>query len=240
MHGVVIAIGAYWLVVVDVDGTLLGDEDGWSRLGLALEANPHILMVPNSSRPLASLQKSWAQQTSSIRFPAEVGALGTEISIGGQDVGWSDRFRSFNRTPIDRVMTAMGYQTNGDEFQTPLKASYSVPRQGWASATAALESNSPVEIVTSGDFDFDVIPLGAGKAAPVTYLADHFQVDPGRVVAAGDSMNDLAMLAASPNRIVVANAEPTLLDSTRGSALHTTRTHADGVIEGLQALGLLT
>jgi hydroxymethylpyrimidine pyrophosphatase-like HAD family hydrolase len=52
-------------------------------------------------------------------------------------------------------------------------------------------------------------------------------------------MNDLTMLTAAPHRIVVANAEPALIRSTRGSAFHSTRTHARGVAEGLQALGLL-
>jgi len=237
---VVIAIGANWLVVADVDGTLLGDEDGWSRLRKTLDANPHILLVPNSSRPLASLKKSWQEQEGSLWFPAQIGALGTEVTVGDQDVGWSDRFRWFDRAPIDKAMTAMGYQKNGDEYQTPFKASYAVPRERWASARAAVERISPVGIVTSGDSDFDVIPEYAGKAAPIEFLSDHFGVAPDHVVAVGDSMNDLSMLAAAPHRIVVANAEPALIASTSGSAFHSTRTHAGGVIEGLQALGLLT
>lgn len=236
----VIAIGGKWLVVADVDGTLLGDEDAWSGLTAVLAANPHVAIVPNSSRPLASLHRSWQELDGSFQFPAQVGALGTEVSIGDEDVGWSDRFRWFDRNPVDRAMASMGYETNGEEFQTPLKASFAVPSEQWERAAAALKRDLLVEIVTSGTSDFDVIPEEAGKAAPIAYLADQFAISLDRVVAVGDSMNDLTMLMAAPHRIVVANAESALIRSTRGSAFHSTRTHARGVAEGLRALGLLT
>ena len=235
-----IAIGVKWLVVADVDGTLLGDEDAWSGLQAVLAANPHIVVVPNSSRPLASLHRSWEALDGSFRFSAQVGALGTEVSIGGEDVGWSDRFRRFDRSPVDRAMASMGYETNGDEFQTPLKASFAVPREQWEWVEASLKRDMRVEVVTSGTSDFDVIPEQAGKAAPIGYLADHFAISSDHIVAVGDSMNDLEMLAAAPHRIVVANAESALIRSTRGAAFHSTRNHARGVAEGLQALGLLT
>lgn len=234
-----IDISPKWLVVADVDGTLLGDADGWSGLRAVLNANPHIVMVPNSSRPLASLHTSWEELDVGFPFPAQVGALGTEVSIGGEDVGWSNRFIGFDRAPVDRTMTGMGYKTNGDEFQTPLKASFEVPRQEWAWVTAALQRRMHLGIVTSGDSDFDVIPSDAGKAAPMGYLADHFGVDPDHIVAAGDSMNDFTMLAAAAHRIVVANAEPALIRSARGSAFLSTHPHARGVAEGLDAFGLL-
>jgi hypothetical protein len=236
---VVIDISPRWLVVADVDGTLLGDADGWSGLITVLSSNPHIVMVPNSSRPLASLDSSWEQVDVGFEFPAQVGALGTEVRIGGQDAGWSDRFTGFDRAAVDRTMTGMGYKTNGDEFQTPLKASFEVPRQDWGLVTATLRSLMPVGIVTSGDADFDVIPSEAGKAAPLGYLADHFGIAPENIVAAGDSMNDLTMLAAAAHGIVVANAEPALIRAARGSAFLSKHTYARGVADGLKALGVL-
>ena len=235
----VIDIGPNWLVVADVDGTLLGDADGWSGLEAVLSENPHIYMVPNSSRPLASLNSSWVQLDAGFQFPAQVGALGTEVSIGGQDVGWSDRFAGFDRAPVDRTMGSLGYKTNGDEFQTLLKASFEVPRQDWGWVTAALQRHMQLGIVTSGDSDFDVIPSEAGKSAPMSFLADHFEVAPDHIVAAGDSMNDLTMLAAAAHQIVVANAEAALIRAVTGSAFLSTHSYARGVAEGLDAFGLL-
>jgi hydroxymethylpyrimidine pyrophosphatase-like HAD family hydrolase len=97
-----------------------------------------------------------------------------------------------------------------------------------------------VGVVTSGDSDFDLIPIDAGKAAPMDYLADHFGIASDHIVAAGDSMNDFTMLAAAAHRIVVANAEPALIRSTGGSAFLSTHGYARGVAEGLDALGVLT
>jgi hydroxymethylpyrimidine pyrophosphatase-like HAD family hydrolase len=236
---VVIDISPNWLVVADVDGTLLGDVDGWSGLEAVLRENPHIYMVPNSSRPLVSLNSSWEQLNVGFPFPAQVGALGTEVTIAGQDVGWSDRFAGFDRATVDRTMGSMGYKTNGDEFQTPLKASFEVPRPDWEWVTAALQRQMQVGIVTSGASDFDVIPTEAGKAAPISYLADHFEIARDHIVAAGDSMNDLTMLAAAAQGIVVANAEPALIRAATGSAFLSTHLYARGVAEGLDALGLL-
>lgn len=236
----VIDISPKWLVVADVDGTLLGDADGWSELEAVLRSSPHIVLVPNSSRPLASLDSSWEQLDVGFQFPATVGALGTEVRIGGRDVGWSDRFTGFDRAPVDRSMTGMGYKTNGDEFQTPLKASFEVPRQDWGWVAATLRRQMPVGIVTSGDSDFDVIPSEAGKAAPMGYLAGHFGIASDHIVAAGDSMNDLTMLAAAAHAIVVANAEPALIRAVRGSAFLSNHAYGRGVVDGLDALGLLT
>lgn len=235
----VIDISPKWLVVADVDGTLLGDTEGWSGLVAVLSSNPHIVLVPNSSRPLASLDFSWELLEVGFPFPAQIGALGTEVTIGGRDAGWSRRFADFDRAPVDRAMTSMGYKTNGDEFQTPLKASFEVPSQDWGLVTATLRRHMPVGIVTSGDADFDVIPRQAGKAAPMGFIADHFGIAPKHVVAAGDSMNDHAMLAAAEYGIVVANAEPALIRATRGAAFLSNHSHARGVAEGLTEFGLL-
>ena len=225
------------MVVADVDGTLLGDDDELDHLLKAL-AERSIILVPNSSRPLASLNRSW-DLAGRDGFPAQVGALGTEVEIGGVITDWSACFGSFDRQPIDLVLAGMGYQTNGDEFQTNLKASYSIPRDQWDAARMAIEEVVPVQVITSGATDFDVIPVGAGKPAPLQHLARSLGVDPKRMVGAGDSMNDLSLLMAAPHRIVVGNADPDLVEHTRGHAIHSRALYAGGVREGLAKLGVL-
>jgi hydroxymethylpyrimidine pyrophosphatase-like HAD family hydrolase len=133
----------------------------------------------------------------------------------------------------------MGFETNGDEFQTPLKASYTVPRERWVDAAAAVSEVAPVQIVTSGEQDFDIIPIGAGKAAPLPYLTEMLAVAPERVVAAGDSMNDLTMLMAVTKRIVVGNADQALIDAIGGRAFLSRGHFAAGVKEGIRALGVI-
>lgn len=223
------------MLVTDVDGTLTGDEDALKQL-MEEAGRRGIAVVPDSSRPLHSLRRTWSELGIS-GFPAQVGALGTEVEIDGRVVEWSDRFRGFDRETVDRLLSELGFHTNGDEFQTRFKASYTVPRHMWESVSGEVRKLSDVEIVRSGNDDFDVVPSGAGKQAPLALLTAQLEVLPERVVAAGDSMNDFPLLMAAPHRIVVANADAELRAATVGNAYHAHRPHAAGIREGLEALG---
>lgn len=227
-----------WMLVADVDGTLLGDSRELRALLAKLDASG-VVVVPNSSRPLASLAASWAALGLGT-WAAQVGALGTEVEIGGSLTSWGAAFSDFNRRDVDDVIGALGYVDNGDEFQTRLKASYRVPRQAWPAVSEAVLSVVDAQIVTSGDYDLDVIPAKAGKASPLAYLCDQLGVDWDRVVAAGDSMNDLQLLKAATEAIVVGNADPELVDSMEGRATVARAHFAAGVMEGLGMLGVLT
>lgn len=226
------------MVVTDVDGTLLGSYGDFADLHSCLALWQEVVLVPNSSRPIASLLRSW-RQARIDPFPTQVGALGTEVEVNGKRTGWSKRFAAFDRSPFDAVLTGMGFQTNGDEFQTALKASYTVPRERWVDAIAAVSEVAPVQVVTSGEHDFDMIPIEAGKAAPLPFLAEELEVAPERVVAAGNSMNDLTMLMAAAKRIVVGNADQALIDAIGGRAYYSRGHFAAGVKEGIRALGVV-
>ena len=223
------------MLVADVDGTLTGDEAALKHLMEEAERRG-IAVVPDSSRPLHSLRRTWSELGIS-GFPAQVGALGTEVEIDGRVVEWSERFRGFDRDTFDRLLSEWGFHTNGDEFQTRFKASYTVPRHLWEAVSAEVRKRADVEIVCSGTDDFDIIPPEAGKQAPLALLTAQLEVLPERVVAAGDSMNDFPLLMAAPHRIVVANADAELSALTAGNAYRAHRPHAAGIREGLEALG---
>jgi hydroxymethylpyrimidine pyrophosphatase-like HAD family hydrolase len=227
------------MIVTDVDGTLLGDTRECAQLLEALAGRPELILVPNSSRPLASLARSW-QQLGTGSFLAQVGALGTEVQLEGATTNWGDRFDGFDRYAIDLVLAGLGFNTNGEEYQTIHKASYAIPRAQWPEAIEAVHSVVPdAQILTSGEVDFDVIPASAGKQAPLRFLEQAFHVSAARMVAAGDSMIDYDLLMSVEHRIVVANAEPELVRATGADAIHTVRSFAGGLKEGLEALGIL-
>lgn len=225
------------MVVADVDGTLLGSDSDFADLHRCLAQWHEVVLVPNSSRPIASLLESW-RQARIDPFLSQVGALGTEVEVNGKRTDWSRRFAAFDRRPFDEILTRMGFSTNGDEFQTPVKASYTVPQDRWEDAIAAVSEVALAQVVTSGGHDLDVIPLEAGKAAPLPFLAEELDVAPDRVVAAGNSMNDLSMLMATDKRIVVGNADQALIDAIDGRAYLSRAHFAAGVKEGIRALGV--
>jgi hydroxymethylpyrimidine pyrophosphatase-like HAD family hydrolase len=90
-----------------------------------------------------------------------------------------------------------------------------------------------VEIVYSSERDLDILPAGTNKGTAVAHLAKHWQIDPSRVIIAGDSGNDARMFGCGFCGIVVGNAKPELQALDDANAYRASGTFAAGVLEGL-------
>jgi len=140
------------------------------------------------------------------------------------------------------MVESMGFRPHADEFQAPAKASFAVPGREMATKVLALltENRLSFEALFSGESDLDILAPGAGKDAATRYLAGHFEIPYERVVAAGDSGNDLAMFEAAGRSIAVGNARSELIEAVPREKTYRARArHAAGVHEGLVAFGIL-
>ena len=82
----------------------------------------------------------------------------------------------------------------------------------------------------------DILPERAGKGAAMVWAARRLGISRDRVFAAGDSGNDLDMLAACRNPILVANHSDELESLRRLPVVYLAhRPHAGGVVEGMRA-----
>jgi hydroxymethylpyrimidine pyrophosphatase-like HAD family hydrolase len=96
-----------------------------------------------------------------------------------------------------------------------------------------------VDCLFSGGRYFDVLPAGVNKGSTLLELLNWLELDPRRVVTAGDSLNDLAMFQTGLAGIMVGNAEPALrrhlpvLPATFAAAGH----GCEGIVEGLHHFG---
>lgn len=236
---------ARWLVVSDVDDTLTGDRDALGVLLDAINAEAgRVVLVLNSSRPAVSVDETIASYFPPGFSPAGiVTGLGTEIRLNGVMLdAWTRRFAEWPRQAIVDVVERFGYPAHPSEFQTHAKASFAVPGRGAVDEVlAALAARGlSLTAIYSGESDLDLIAPGAGKDEALRFVADHLRIEPGNVVAAGDSGNDLAMFQAADHAVAVGNARKELLDAApKEKTFFAKAHHAAGVLEGLRAVGVL-
>lgn len=231
-----------WLLVSDVDDTLVGDDAGLDELIERLERSDRLVVAANSSRPHESVMRTMAELPRGFTPRAVITALGTELYFDGSMIdAWQRRFEGFDRRPIDALAKELGLEPHGEEMQTPWKASYTLTGDPpLAEVLKRLEGlGLPLRtIVSHNDADLDVIPERAGKGAATMELAQRLGVPVERVVVAGDSANDVLMFDAVDKAIAVGNARAELrrvADPSR--TFFADRPCAGGIVEGLDHYG---
>jgi hydroxymethylpyrimidine pyrophosphatase-like HAD family hydrolase len=228
-----------WLLVSDVDGTLTGSDAGVLALaGMGVQ----VALVLNSSRPRESVVQTLDLLPPSLRITGLISAMGTEIHLAGaEQPEWTERFADWDRKPVDAFMARQGILPHRPEFQTPYKASFSVPPVRWPQFRRTVLDLAPgSQVITSGASDFDVIPAAAGKDKATQWVVGKLGFDPARVIVAGDSGNDLAMFHTARMAIAVGNARPELLErADPNRTFFATEPHALGLIEGLKHWGVI-
>ena len=231
------SLDRHWLLVTDVDDTLLGDDEAYESFVRVVEASPSLRVVLNSSRPVASVRRTLDSLSAPIKPDAIIGAMGTQVwHDGALQQAWTTRFEPWSREPVDQVMSKLGFKPHDDEFQTPLKASFAVPgpEAQRAAADALHATGQPMKIVASGKSDFDVLPPSADKGDATLFACELLHIATDRLIVAGDSGNDIAMFKVARKGIVVGNARDELREAVDASTVFfARRAQAGGLLEGL-------
>jgi sucrose-6F-phosphate phosphohydrolase len=234
-----------WLLVADVDDTLTGDREALETLWNAVVSHrERLLLVLNSSRPAASVDTTIEQCFPAGFAPdAIITAMGTQIRVDGAWLDeWGSRFLDWPRERIVAIVESLGFEPHADEFQAPAKASFAVPGHDSAAKVLNILAGNGLrfEAFHSGDSDLDILAPGAGKDQAMRFLAGFYDIPLERVVAAGDSGNDLAMFEAAGRSIAVGNARAELIEAVSKEKTYCAKArHAAGVLEGLVDLGIL-
>jgi sucrose-phosphate synthase len=232
------------LLVCDIDNTLLGDRDAlrefldWQRqnssstaLGIATGRSFH------SAQSILAAEAVPTPDVIISNVGAQVHWYDREKRRFVEDREWAKRVsRNWDRETVEQVAASLGLRTQAALEQRIGKASYFLDGHDPEKiANAFRDAEVAVEVVSSHGLYLDILASGIGKHAAVLHVADRLGMTQAKVVVAGDSGNDRAMLRACPRPIIVGNWSDGLGDDPALShAYKASATHAAGILEGVQ------
>ncbi|MFT6773317.1 MAG: hydroxymethylpyrimidine pyrophosphatase-like HAD family hydrolase [Paracoccaceae bacterium] len=120
------------------------------------------------------------------------------------------------------------------------RVSYDLAPATYDPAAEGLVDKLGLDWLMSDNRYFDVLPRGVSKGPSLKRLIAHLGIDAARVLAAGDTLNDLSMLESGLQAVAVGNSEPALIARLRGlPSVHHARAHgAAGILEAIAAFDL--
>ncbi len=232
------------LLVCDIDNTLLGDREALREFLDWQQKNAgEVALGIATGRSFHSAQSILAAEgVSNPDFI--ISSVGTCIHWYDRDArcfvedgSWTSRMTAgWEADKIARIASDLGLRSQAALEQRPGKASFFLDNRTADELDAQFRSaGADVQIVTSHGRYLDILPRGIGKDAAVMHVADRLGLTQARIVVAGDSGNDRAMLRACPHPIVVGNWSDGLgKDPALSHAYIASASHAAGILEGLR------
>lgn len=239
------------LLATDLDGTFLGDINAMHRLWQRAD-DAGITVAFSTGRHLPSIEAFYEESETDHRATACVCMVGTEIwhaSGDGHviDEGWSETIsNSWDKDGVETVLRGIpGAVMQPHEWQSRFKSSYFLEDDAEAQLARIHEGfeerDIDAKVIYSAGRFLDLLPSRSGKGGAVRYLADSLGIDPGNVITAGDTGNDLDMMRSELGfrSIAVGNASPELREYEASNVYHAHAPFAAGIEEGLRHYGWL-
>jgi len=247
------------MLASDIDNTLTGDRGALDVLREKLDAGRErgeLFLALSTGRRLPQVLDGFEQE-GIPEGDAIISQVGTEIflppfteDMPPLDV-WNDMLlQDFSRSEAEGFLEGVdGVEMQPEEFNTPLKVSCYLDSAENPEAAVEEIRNRVVhggglyQVVWSSGRDLDIIPAAAGKGKAIRFLISFLELDPDKIVVAGDSGNDRSMFDEFQRGIVVGNAKPELLKMREEKPVSTyyfaKKSYAAGVHEGLSYFRLI-
>ncbi|WP_019908675.1 Cof-type HAD-IIB family hydrolase [Paenibacillus sp. HW567] len=237
----------YRLLALDMDGTLLNDEQQitpktveWIRK--AMDAGVHVcLSTGRSSR-------------SAMPYAEQLGLKTPMIMVNGSEV-WRAPYELYRRSLMDMMLVKKMHKIaeehgiwfwaysveevynkdtwDGDiEGREWLKFGYSTEDDEIRhKVLMQLQDLGGLEITNSTPYNLEINPLGVNKASGIREVCKLLGLEMSQVVAVGDSLNDLAAIQQAGFGVAMGNAQEVV--KQEADAVVATNNH-DGIAEVIQ------
>ena len=203
------------VLATDLDGTFLGGTDAHRRALYAhLNARDDVMLIFVTGRDIDFIAEL-------IRTPGMprphyiIGDIGTSIYDGERLEPVADleapiaaRWNGANERVVEMLKDEPGLSLQNTPFRHRVSYDYD-PAQLSQQSAAKVEA-AGFDCLLSADRYFDVLPKGVSKGPTLTRLVEALRLDPGSVLVAGDTMNDLSLFETGFNGVAVDNSEPRL------------------------------
>lgn len=226
-----------YLLVTDLDGTLLGNDEALQAFRLRRESLPvRMRLVYASGRLLEDVRALIAELGLCVP-DAIIGGVGTQIECtDGMTAEWC---RPLSLTwGANRICAMLAdLELQPAEYQTEHKVSFylhnALPSDLAALAERLVFAGIEADLIYSSQRDLDIVPRGINKGTAARFVAERWQIPDDRVIVCGDSGNDLSLFQSQFRGVIVANCLPELRQLDGVNLFFATEKHAAGVLQGI-------
>jgi sucrose-phosphate synthase len=230
------------VLVTDVDDTLTGDDEALATLLQRLEqtdANVGFgIATGRNLNEALDLMKEL-----DVRVPdVLITAAGTELHYGTRllpDRSWERQIRyRWDRDEVHRIVGAIPGLTRVAKSETKYRLRYRLNPKKAPSLREirrrARQSGLRVTTILDHEVYLDVIPVRASSGLAIRFFCFKWNLEPQRLLVAGDSGNDWDMLSGDTLGVVVSNHTPELERLRGRPRIHFAKSpHARGILEGI-------
>ncbi len=237
-----------YLLITDIDNTLIGDPEGLQELSRILnEKGDRIGFGVATGRHIDSAIA--VLQEHGLAVPdILITSVGSEIHYRDPslpDRGWGTHIaKNWNREKIQRLLDGLDFlEPQAEENQRRFKISYDMdpsPDHLARIHELLVENKCYYNLIYSHGKYLDILPHRASKGKAIRYLSYKWEIPVDRIAVSGDSGNDEEMLKGSTLGIVVGNYAPEL-ERLKGKRriYFSPKPYARGIIDGLVKYGII-
>lgn len=229
------------LLATDLDGTFLGGDDDSKNELYRLMKQPDIMLIFVTGRGLQSVLSLFQEETLLPNPHYIICDVGATVVHGqslqpvlpiqsGIESKWPgnekvlEKFNGVHGLTLQPVPQNRRCAFFYEEGVTNLDEVYTI------------SAGLGCDVVESAGKYIDVLPAGVNKGTTLMHLVHLLNIESGRILVAGDTMNDLAMYETGYNAVVVGNAEEKLLQATKAAShvFHASSHGCGGILQALR------